>query len=187
MDETLQEQFEETSAEAVDGVVLERETIPALAYLSMASLIVNRANIFYAYVWNNGWGALIKVRRISRVGGAPAYWDIKVGEGYKADSVSISALGSSLHVFMSGHINAQPGGNKCAVSHYEIKNAIVPLVPMTRDFTDVPQADMFYPFAKEAVERGIISGYADGSFRPGGNVTRAQLAKMIIVALRGGD
>ena len=33
---------------------------------------------------------------------------------------------------------------------------------------------------------GVIGGYDDGSFRPEGNVTRGQMAKMIAVALNGG-
>ena len=32
----------------------------------------------------------------------------------------------------------------------------------------------------------IINGYGDGSFRPNGNVTRAEMCKMICVALNGG-
>ena len=33
---------------------------------------------------------------------------------------------------------------------------------------------------------GIINGYTDGSFKPEGNVTRAEAAKMITIALNGG-
>ena len=43
---------------------------------------------------------------------------------------------------------------------------------------------------KEAVDvcstLNIINGYGDGSFRPNGNVTRAEMCKMICVALNGG-
>ena len=43
---------------------------------------------------------------------------------------------------------------------------------------------------KEAVDvcttLNIIGGYEDGTFRPAGNVTRAEMCKMICVALNGG-
>ncbi|MBQ8526115.1 MAG: S-layer homology domain-containing protein [Clostridia bacterium] len=48
-------------------------------------------------------------------------------------------------------------------------------------------ADMADHWAKADVEtmyaRGIVSGFPDGSFRPGQNVTRAEFAKMIAVVL----
>ena len=37
------------------------------------------------------------------------------------------------------------------------------------------------------VALNVIGGYDDGSFRPEGNVTRAQMAKMIAVAMNGGN
>jgi hypothetical protein len=49
-------------------------------------------------------------------------------------------------------------------------------------FNDVPTANPFYPFIETAFHAGIISGYADGTFRWGNNVTRAQLAKIVVGA-----
>jgi hypothetical protein len=46
-------------------------------------------------------------------------------------------------------------------------------------FSDVPTVDAFYPYIRCLVCRGIISGYADGTFRPGNNITRGQIAKMV--------
>jgi 5'-nucleotidase/2',3'-cyclic-nucleotide 2'-phosphodiesterase/3'-nucleotidase/5'-nucleotidase len=43
----------------------------------------------------------------------------------------------------------------------------------------VPTSNGFYTFIETAYNRGVISGYADGTFRPNANVTRGQLAKMI--------
>jgi hypothetical protein len=47
---------------------------------------------------------------------------------------------------------------------------------------DVPRDHPFYTYIETAFSRGIISGYADGSFRPGNNVTRGQLSKIIVLA-----
>lgn len=49
-------------------------------------------------------------------------------------------------------------------------------------FSDVYGNDAFYAFIETAYNHGIISGYADGTFRPGSNVTRAQLAKIVVSA-----
>jgi hypothetical protein len=49
-------------------------------------------------------------------------------------------------------------------------------------FNDVPQSSAFYNFIETAYNRGIISGYGDGSFRGSNNVTRAQLCKIIVLA-----
>ncbi|MDQ2806041.1 MAG: S-layer homology domain-containing protein, partial [Chloroflexota bacterium] len=67
-------------------------------------------------------------------------------------------------------------------------------------FTDVPMASVFFAFVETAAARGIVSGYACGGtnpatgapepcdgprrpyFRPASNVTRAQLAKITVLA-----
>lgn len=58
---------------------------------------------------------------------------------------------------------------------------IIPSVK-TEKFTDLVNAS----WAKEAVEaladKGVISGYDDGTFRPNANVTREEFVKMVVVA-----
>jgi hypothetical protein len=49
-------------------------------------------------------------------------------------------------------------------------------------FTDVPLGNPFYQFIETAYNRGLISGYSDGTFRPNNNVTRGQLCKIVVVA-----
>jgi hypothetical protein len=46
-------------------------------------------------------------------------------------------------------------------------------------FDDVPPDHTFYPYIMCLACRGIISGYSDGTFRPGNNVTRGQLSKIV--------
>jgi S-layer homology domain len=46
-------------------------------------------------------------------------------------------------------------------------------------FTDVPQGSTFYPYVRCLACRGIVSGYADGTFRPGNTTTRGQISKMV--------
>jgi hypothetical protein len=49
-------------------------------------------------------------------------------------------------------------------------------------FSDVPQSNPFFAYIQTAAENEIVSGYADGTFRPFNNVTRGQLSKIVVVA-----
>ena len=46
-------------------------------------------------------------------------------------------------------------------------------------FDDVPPGHVFYPFIHCLFCRNVVSGYADGTFRPNAQVTRGQLAKIV--------
>ncbi len=46
-------------------------------------------------------------------------------------------------------------------------------------FTDVPQGSTFYSFIHCLACKGLINGYPDGTFKPGANVTRGQLSKIV--------
>lgn len=74
------------------------------------------------------------------------------------------------------------GGGRSGGTTGSIGNAAPAVTPVTGTF-----ADMADHWAKADVEtmyaRGIVSGFPDGSFRPGQNVTRAEFAKMIAVVL----
>jgi photosystem II stability/assembly factor-like uncharacterized protein len=51
--------------------------------------------------------------------------------------------------------------------------------PCAITFTDVPASHTFYASVHCLACRGIISGYADGTFKPDNLVTRGQLAKIV--------
>jgi len=46
-------------------------------------------------------------------------------------------------------------------------------------FTDVPSDSTFYTWIRCLACRNIVSGYTDGTFRPGNDITRGQIAKMV--------
>jgi hypothetical protein len=50
-------------------------------------------------------------------------------------------------------------------------------------FNDTPADSPFYGFIETAFNHGVITGYADGSFRPGNSATRGQIAKILWQAL----
>jgi hypothetical protein len=69
------------------------------------------------------------------------------------------------------------------------------LNPSAPTFTDIPPGSTFYQYIETAVNHAILSGYPCGSgepcdpqsrpyFRPGSNATRAQLSKMLSLALQ---
>jgi subtilisin len=57
--------------------------------------------------------------------------------------------------------------------HYQIDTSGGP------HFTDVPVGSPFYPYIETAFHHTIITGYSDGTFRPGNNATRGQIAAII--------
>jgi hypothetical protein len=52
-------------------------------------------------------------------------------------------------------------------------------VACTITFSDVPSDHTFYNEIRCLACRGIVSGYSDGTFRPGNDITRGQIAKMV--------
>ncbi|MBR4205949.1 MAG: S-layer homology domain-containing protein [Clostridia bacterium] len=69
----------------------------------------------------------------------------------------------------------------------EFVSAIVLFFPdyvsMKSDFSDVPASDPLYRAVSKAHYLGIVSGYPDGTFRPGATITRAEVMKVMNRAL----
>ncbi|MCU0526549.1 MAG: S-layer homology domain-containing protein [Elainella sp. Prado103] len=66
---------------------------------------------------------------------------------------------------------------------------VVPSADPTRvtAFTDLPNDYWAYPFIAELSQRGIVSGFADGSFQPDQPVNRAQYAALVSQVLPSGS
>ena len=63
--------------------------------------------------------------------------------------------------------------------------AVVPATASaTSPFSDVSKENTHYASITALYEAGVISGYSDGTFKPGQDVTRGQAAKMIAGALK---
>ncbi len=54
-------------------------------------------------------------------------------------------------------------------------------------FTDVKEEEWFYPTVTEMAEKGILTGYEDGSFRPSESVTYAEYITILKRIATGGD
>jgi hypothetical protein len=57
-------------------------------------------------------------------------------------------------------------------------------MPAQPSYSDVAADDWAYTYVETARSIGIMGGYDDGTFRPGLPVTRAQLAKMLLLTLQ---
>ncbi len=55
--------------------------------------------------------------------------------------------------------------------------------PPVPRFTDVGLDNSFYTYVETAANKGIISGYQNGSFKPGVASTRGQVSKVVFLAI----
>ena len=55
-------------------------------------------------------------------------------------------------------------------------------IAFAKSFSDVPQDHWAFKYVDELSNSGVINGYEDGTFRPNGNVTKAEFVKLLMVA-----
>ncbi|HET7076168.1 MAG TPA: S-layer homology domain-containing protein [Chloroflexia bacterium] len=89
----------------------------------------------------------------------------------------------------NGTYNFRPGNNTTRGQFAKMVTLSMgwPLLnPTTPTFRDVAPGSVFYQYIETAVNHGVISGYTCGTgcleYRPGNNITRGQLAKIIALA-----
>ena len=73
-------------------------------------------------------------------------------------------------------------GNKLINDQYIEENSIggINFADNPLTFTDVYKSTWYYPYIKKAVERGIVNGYPDGTFKPSNTINRAESFKIIM-------
>ena len=95
---------------------------------------------------------------------------------------TLTSSGTSLHnvaKFGDEIINCTLSDENCFI--FETKRLGV-FTPIVFEFPDVPKTEWYYSFVNRAGAYGLVSGYEDGSFNPLKQVTRAELAAMIVSA-----
>lgn len=60
--------------------------------------------------------------------------------------------------------------------------SLVSVAAASNWFSDVSTTHLFYDGITFVKEKGIVEGYADGTFRPGSNINRAEFAKILVGA-----
>jgi hypothetical protein len=69
------------------------------------------------------------------------------------------------------------------ISKISVESARIDMItPSTPSFSDVPTDHTFYRHIETAYAHGILSGYADGTFKPEADATRGQIAKIVNLA-----
>jgi hypothetical protein len=96
--------------------------------------------------------------------------DTRAQESGGVFTATIQAEGRDFVIHVTA---ADPAGN---VSRVEVTVQAAPR------YGDVPLDDPAFGAIEYLSDKGIISGYTDGSFHPDAEITRAQLAKLIVVA-----
>ena len=113
---------------------------------------------------------------------APGFSDVQPSDWFYGPVQWMACNG-----FVSGYADHtfRPGNN---ATRSQMAKIVVlaarwpPQEPQTPTFSDVLPGSAFYSYVETAAAHGIVSGYADGTFRPGNNVTRGQLCKIIVLA-----
>lgn len=87
--------------------------------------------------------------------------------------------------YADGSFKADASINRAEFMKIVILTAVgqEPLEHSGQCFTDVASGDWFYPFICYAERVSIVGGYADGSFKPGQNISFVEAAKIIGNAL----
>lgn len=80
-----------------------------------------------------------------------------------------------------------PTGTQTSAPSHTSTATVTPTSTPCAFFSDVPPGSSFYPFVQCLACRGVLGGYADGTFRPNNNIIRGQIAKIVSNAAAIGD
>ena len=114
-------------------------------------------------------------------------------QGTLPDGRIIIATGLSPSTIRSATVELLPPAQTCLTpsatptaippSSTATPTATVTATTCTLAFHDVPVGSTFYEYIHCLYCRGIVGGYSDGTFRPGNNATRGQIAKIVYNAV----
>lgn len=82
------------------------------------------------------------------------------------EGITRAEAAQMLYNIINGDVTTSP------ISPYSLMSA--------KSFTDVEAGDWFYKAVTYLADVGIISGYPDGSFRPGNTITRSEFTAMVV-------
>jgi SpoIID/LytB domain protein len=150
----------------------------------------------------------LSTRYAKGIAGAAMRRELAVAEGGtsgKLNSSQISAFGFAPFLDDDGHTHeyaitwAQQAGivrgisdtrfapnrgvTRAQMATYLVNTFEIPAVPWSGRFSDLAQTDTHAANIEALAASGITTGYPDGTFRPGQQVTRAQMATFLSTAL----
>ena len=113
-------------------------------------------------------------------GGTQDFSDVAEDDWFYSDVQKLVAAGA---------VNGYPDGSfgpERNINRAEAAKILVELAGLEpggmADFDDVAEGEWFTGYVAVAAEQGWVSGYADGTFRPGDYINRAETAKVIAVS-----
>ena len=80
----------------------------------------------------------------------------------------------------SGNVSVS-GGSSGSSSGGGFSGGVTPVVPQSK-FADVSSSHWAYADITALVDKGVLSGYADGTFKGDASITREEFAKIVVVA-----
>ncbi|HUS14155.1 MAG TPA: M14 family zinc carboxypeptidase, partial [Chloroflexia bacterium] len=171
------------------------DVFPAPAPAGPYSTSLNTA--FVGSSANGTWSLYIVDDAGADVGSVSGGWSLTIGVSGGCATVSATPVGpTATRTTVPPSVTTQPSNtvvppattqpsatrtNVPGTAQPTATNTVmVPtMTPCPIQFTDVAPTDPFYPFIRCLACRGIISGYSDGTFRGGNNLTRGQAAKIV--------
>jgi len=109
-----------------------------------------------------------------------SFSDVPYGSFYY-DNVYFLACNGIVSGYSDTTFRPNNNATRAQISKMAVLSAGWPLyTPPTPSFIDVPTNDPFYGYIETAHQHGIISGYANNTFRPGNLVTRGQTTKIVV-------
>ena len=109
-------------------------------------------------------------------GGRSFFPDVEAGAWYAEAVEKLAGLG-----IIAGYADGtfRPGNSITRAEFVAMATRFVTLTGADCSFTDVSRSHWAYGYIAFASSQGWISGYADGSFRPGSFITRAEVTKIV--------
>jgi hypothetical protein len=175
----------------IGGVGRQARFWPAPAVLAVLTVLAVPAAVMAAATAQAGTGAGTESTCTGQ-----RFTDVCPGDWYYPYVMDLTNIGA-----VSGYADGtfRPGNTLTrgqAVKVVVISMGLTGPVPPTPTFADVPRTQAFFQWVEVAAANGVVNGYACGGpgepcdsqhrpyFRPGANVNRGQLAKMVVLARR---
>lgn len=108
------------------------------------------------------------------------FTDVKTGQWFQPQVDALTELGI-LHGYQDGSF--RPGNKITRAEFLSVLSGFFPKTEGENSFSDVPSSHWAYEAVSSAVARGWVTGYEDGTFRPKGEITRAEAIVMTNRAL----
>lgn len=111
---------------------------------------------------------------------APAFTDVKTGDKYAEAILSLQKQGT-----ISGYADGTFKPNQKIARVETLKMLLlaleIPVISGQLAFADTPANEWYAEYLYTGVKNNIVNGFADGTFKPGANINRAEFFKILLL------